>query len=144
MPAYSTERTLPYSPKQLYDLVADIESYPDFIPWCEGARIYDKEDGYILADLLIKFKAISGKYTSRVFLDDDNFEISVELVQGPFHHLYQGWKFTPTADGTLVEFDIDFKMRSVIIEKLVQTAFKEACSKVMDAFTKRADETYNA
>jgi len=142
MPHHYTECTLPYTSKQLFDLVADIESYPKFIPWCSNARVYDYEGDTALADLIIEFKGISGKYTSRVLLDEKAKEISVELAQGPFHHLYQGWKFIPTANGTRVEFDIDFKIRNFLLEKVVDMMFETACDKMMEAFKKRADQLY--
>ena len=143
MPTHSTESILPYTPKQLFDLVADIESYPKFIPWCEAARILENVNGIALADLVIKFKGVGGKYTSRVFLDEDEKEISVELAQGPFKHLYQGWKFSQVAGGTRVEFDIDFALRSKIMEKIVDLMFLDACEKMMTAFTNRAKELYS-
>lgn len=142
MPTHSAECTLPYTPKQLFDLVADIESYPKFIPWCEAARIWDQQDNIILADLVIRFKGISGKYTSRVLLDENEHEISVELAQGPFKHLYQGWKFSKIAGGTNVEFDIDFAMRSIFMEKIVDLMFSDTCDKMMLAFKERAEELY--
>ena len=142
MPTHFVEKTLPYKAKQLYDMVADIESYPKFIPWCEGARVYDKYDNVLLADLLIKFSGVNGKYTSKVTLDEDAKEITVELAQGPFHHLYQSWKFSELHNGTRVEFDIDFKIKNFLIEKVVDSVFDKACSKMMEAFSKRADELY--
>lgn len=142
MPVHSVEKILPYTQKQLYDLVADISSYPKFIPWCEAARVWEKEGDKILADLVIRFKGISGKYTSRVLLDEAEYEISVDLAQGPFKHLYQGWKFSKVSGGTKVEFDIDFELRSKILEKIVDLMFYDACDKMMVAFTKRADELY--
>ncbi|MCE3232643.1 MAG: ubiquinone-binding protein [Rickettsiaceae bacterium] len=143
MPSHYIEKIMPYSPKQLYDLVADIESYPKFIPWCEGARVYQREGDTILADLIIHFRGITGKYTSRVLLDEQEKEITVELAQGPFHHLHQGWKFTKTPDGTRVEFDIDFKIRNFVIEKLADIMFDEACGRMMRAFEDRARAIYN-
>jgi coenzyme Q-binding protein COQ10 len=142
MPTHHIETTLPYTTKQLYDLVADIESYPKFIPWCDGARVYERDGNVVLADLVINFKGVTGKYTSRVFLDEDENEISVELAQGPFHHLYQGWKFTKVADVTRIEFDIDFKIRNFILEKIADMMFDEACKKMMQAFTDRAGAVY--
>jgi len=142
MPTHSAECILPYTPKQLYDLVADIESYPQFIPWCEASRILERNGGVVLADLVIRFKGVGGKYTSRVFLDEEEYEISVELAQGPFKHLYQGWKFAKVAGGTRVEFDIDFALRSKLMEKMVDFMFLDACEKMMDAFKNRAKELH--
>ncbi|MDA0781114.1 MAG: type II toxin-antitoxin system RatA family toxin [Rickettsiales bacterium] len=140
MPTHYIEKILPYTPKQLFDLVADIESYPKFIPWCENARIYERDGDAVLADLVIRFRGVTGKYTSRVLIDETEKEISVELAQGPFHHLYQGWKFIKVPEGTRVEFDIDFKIRNFFLEKIADMMFDEACKKMMDAFTKRADQ----
>ena len=142
MPSHFIETTLPYTPGQLYNLVADIESYPKFIPWCEAARIIEKEGNIVLADLVVRFKGVGGKYTSRVFLDEAEHEISVELAQGPFKHLYQGWKFLKVAGGTKIEFDIDFALRSKLLEKMVDGMFSDACKKMMLAFTNRARELY--
>lgn len=142
MPQHYIEKILPYSKEQLFALVADIESYPKFLPWCEGARIWEKNGDNILADLIIHFRGITGKYTSRVNLDKINSEITVELAQGPFKHLYQGWKFTETGEGTKVEFDIDFAMRSKIMEKIVDIMFDELCNKMMQAFEKQMEILY--
>lgn len=142
MTIHSIEKILPFTEQQLYDLVADIESYPKFIPWCEGARILEKRGDVVLADLIIHFKGVNGKYTSRVIFDKNQYEISVELAQGPFHHLYQGWKFTKKPQGTLVEFDIDFKLRSFVLDKIMNMVFDDACMQMMDAFEKRAGELY--
>ena len=142
MPNHFIETILPYSPKQLYDLVADIESYPKFIPWCDAARILEREGSVVLADLVIRFKGVGGKYTSRVLFDENEHEISVELAQGPFEHLYQGWKFSKIAVGTKIEFDIDFALRSKFLEKIVDLMFYDACKKMMEAFTNRAKELY--
>ncbi len=142
MPNHYSESILPYNQKQLYDLVADIESYPKFVPWCEAAKVWERDGNIALADLVIGFKGVSGKYTSRVFFDEQAYEIAVELGQGPFKHLYQGWKFIQTPDGTRVEFDIDFSMRSKILEKIVDIMFQEVCAKMVSAFRKRADEIY--
>ena len=142
MPTHSAEAVLPYDKKQLYELVADIESYPKFVPWCEAARVWERDGDVLLADLAIRFKGVSGKYTSRVMLDPAEFEISVELAQGPFKHLYQGWKFTELSGGTKVEFDIDFAMRSKILESVVDLIFYDTCDKMLVAFKKRAEELY--
>lgn len=139
MPTHSIEKVLPYSQDQLYKMVSDVSSYPEFLPWCEAARILEDNGDVIIAELIIKFRGIHGRYTSRVFLDDKDKEISVELVQGPFKHLYNGWKFSKAKEGgTLVEFDIDFTMRSKIFEKVVDFMFDEVLEHMIEAFEKRA------
>jgi coenzyme Q-binding protein COQ10 len=142
MPTFSTEKILPYTPDELYAVVADIEHYPTFIPYIEGARIIDTTPDATIAELRVAYKGISGRYTSRVLLDSDLKEISVELAQGPFKHLYQGWKFTAAPGGARVEFDIDFQMRSRLIEMLVSGMFESAIAKIMTAFENRAKMLY--
>lgn len=142
MPIHADEIILPYTHQQLYDLVADIESYPKFIPWCEAARVWGREGDVVLAELAVRFKGVSGKYTSRVLLDEANYKISVELAEGPFEHLYQNWKFSMASSGTKVEFDIDFALRSKFLEKIVGPMFYATCEKMMVAFKARAEELY--
>lgn len=145
MPRHYIEKELPYTAEKLFGLVSDIESYPRFLPWCSGARIVEKvSDTVILADLLIRFRGISGKFTSRVFLEPETREINVELAQGPFKHLYQGWKFAPLGDGsvTRVEFDIDFALRSKMMEKVVDIMFDNACTRMMAAFSEEAHKRF--
>ncbi len=143
MPSHFIKTTLPYTQKQLYDLVADIESYPKFIPWCEAARILRNEGDVVFADLVIRFKGVGGKYTSKVFLDEKQHEISVELADGPFKHLNQRWKFSEDSSGATIEFDIDFALRSKFLEKMVELMFHDACEKMITAFIGRAKELYS-
>lgn len=143
MPIYSKEEELPYTTLQLFDLVSNIEEYPDFIPWCKEVNFLEKNDNIILANLLISYHGLQGSYTSKVYLHEENKEISVELAQGPFQHLYQSWKFTDIGNKmTLVEFDIDFKLRSFILDKLVSVVFPEMCKNIMYAFKDRAKKLY--
>lgn len=146
MPQHYIEKTLPFTADQLFSLVSDIESYPKFLPWCNGARIVERvSDNIILADLLLKFKGVHGKFTSRVWIDDAGKEINVELAQGPLKHLYQGWKFFPLEEGrhTRVEFDIDFSLRVKMLEKIVDMMFEKACAKMMTAFTEEAERRFS-
>jgi len=138
---------MPYTPQECFDLVADVESYPRFLPWCEHASLNERlSDTVVLADLTVHFRGVRGKYTSRVSLDKEAGEINVELAQGPFKHLVQGWKFVPVNDGahTLVEFDLDFSLRSFLLEKLADMAFDHACKKMMSAFIGEAERRYGA
>lgn len=145
MPRHFIEHTLPYRTDDLFALVRDIESYPRFLPWCHGARVIEHvSEHIILADLLIRFKGIHGKFTSRVLLDPQANEINVELAQGPFKHLYQGWKFfmLGNGDSTRVEFDIDFSLRVKVLEKVMDMVFNSACDKMMAAFEDEAKRRY--
>lgn len=142
MPTASIEHILPYTPEQMFNLVADIERYPEFLPWCTGARVWDRSEESMLADLLIGFKGFQGKYTSRVLLDREEGEISVELVHGPFKHLYNGWKFTRHPDGVRVEFDLDFELKSKILQGMLGFVFEDAFKKMLTAFEERAKKLY--
>ena len=145
MPRHYIEREMPYTPQECFDLVADVESYSKFLPWCEGARVIERiDDKVVLADLQVHFRGVRGKYTSRVEMDRERQEINVELAQGPFKHLLQGWKFIAKQDGAacLVEFDLDFSLRSFLLEKLADMAFDHACRKMMSAFIAEAEKRY--
>jgi coenzyme Q-binding protein COQ10 len=143
MVAHSEQTYSPYSPAQLFALVADIESYPEFLPWCSAARIVSKEGNIWLADLVIHFKSFHEKYTSRVRLDEQGGAIIVEMVSGPFSHLHNCWKFTAAPEGgSFIDFELDFKFRSIILEKLIGFMFEKAFTKMAEAFTRRAEVIY--
>lgn len=141
----------PYSSRQIYDLVADVQRYPQFLPWCRAARILRREsDTVFLAELVIAYKALSERYTSRVVLEpaeDANAEhrIHVKMTDGPFHHLTNEWRFLPKeGGGTRIEFELDFAFRSKILEGLLGKFFGVAAGKMAEAFAKRADALYGA
>ena len=139
----------PYSPRQVYDLVADVKRYPEFLPWCRAARILEwPEPNIFLAELVIAYKQFRESYTSRVELlpgmtENDLHVINVRMVQGPFHHLTNGWKFLPEAGGgTQIEFELDFAFRSSLLEKMIGGFFGRAAGKMGEAFKQRADQLY--
>ena len=147
MPAHHETRTLPYTPHQLYTLVADIEKYPEFLPWCVAARITKRECKILFADLVIGFKMFREGYTSKVDLiapatPGDPHIIDVTLVKGPFSHLTNRWEFAPTEQGTKLTFDLDFAFKSKILEKAIGTLFEKATNKMVEAFEQRAEALY--
>ncbi len=146
MPTHHEQRLLPYTPDQLYSMVADIESYPKFLPWCAAARILQRDGDVLKADLVIKYKAFHEKYTSRVELtppaEGRAGEVHVSLVEGPFAHLTNDWRFTPDPAGTILDFHIDFRLKSFILEKLMAGMFDSTFGKMMQAFEKRAAELF--
>ena len=93
MPTHAERRVLPYTPEQLYTLVAEVEHYPQFLPWCVAARIRERREGMIVADLVIGFKMIRERFTSRVTLDTTQRHILVEYIDGPFRKLENNWRF---------------------------------------------------
>lgn len=140
MPHFHQTRILPYDAEQLFNLVLDVESYPEFIPWCEAARVISQNDNQIIAELMIKLKAFTEKYQSRIIFNpsDQLFTIEVEAISGPFKYLKNSWKFFKIDTGTKVEFFIDFQMKLTIFDTLVGMFFGEATKKMIDAFEKRA------
>jgi coenzyme Q-binding protein COQ10 len=148
MPAHSQQQFLPYTPRQVFDLVADIERYPEFLPWCRAARILERAHGECLAELMVSFNHLSERYTSRVVFTPPTGSgegaIEVTLVKGPFEHLVNRWKFVPENGGTQVDFFLDFKFRSRILEKLMGGFFSKATNKMVTAFRQRADTLYGS
>ncbi len=132
----------------MFDLVADISRYGEFLPWCGGARITKRdaqEDGreVLLADLVIGYKAFRGTYTSRVVLDRAGMKIDVAHTHGPFKHLINHWVFLPQPDGScLIDFMIDFEFHNPIIRKLIELVFTEAVHRMVQAFETRAHAIY--
>jgi len=122
-----------YDAGLLFDLVADIESYPEFLPWVAAARSLECKDNVVIAELLVKYKLFRSSYTSKVTLVPKQ-EIIVELVDGPFKHLNNHWKFMDHK----VEFMLDFELQSKLMESLISSEFDHYAAKMMEAFDKRA------
>ncbi|CAA7625474.1 type II toxin-antitoxin system RatA family toxin [Magnetospirillum sp. UT-4] len=143
MPTHAEQRPLPFTPDQLFALVADVEKYPDFLPWCVAARIRKRDGDVFFADLVIGFKLVRERYTSKVVLNRAAMRIDVTYTEGPFHHLNNHWVFTPTADGgTVIDFFVDFEFRSKLLQKLIGALFGEAVRLMVASFEKRARELY--
>ena len=142
MPRHSEKRELPYTAEQIFDLVADVDRYPEFLPWCIGARVRRPEPNVIDADLIIGFKMIRERYSSRVVLDRPN-RIDVDYAEeGPFRHLENHWIFHPTETGCVVEFYLDFEFRSRMLQRLIGVLFQEAVKRMVGAFEARARHLY--
>lgn len=151
MPTHTETCDFPYSTSQLYALVADVEKYPEFIPWCRAIRIVRRDDaaGWIEAQMVVGFKGVTERYTSRIThtsLQSDNAPatIHVELVEGPFSTLMNHWEFIPDAsgNGSTIEFQIKFEFSSKTLEKLIGLFFQRAVEKLVGAFSDRADALY--
>jgi len=133
---------MPYTPGQIFDLVADVERYPDFLPWCIGSRITRQEDNALEADLLVGFKMVREKFGSRVELNAAERLIDVRYTHGPFRYLVNHWKFLDDEKGCLVDFHVDFEFRSRILAKLMGALFTDAVHKMVLSFERRAEELY--
>ena len=141
MPTHAEKRVLPYTQAQLFDMVADVERYPDFLPWCLASRITKREGAVITADLIIGFRMVRERFTSRVTLDRPN-RIDVEYTHGPLSHLNNHWVFHPHEDGCLIDFYVDFEFRSRVLQKLIGALFNEAVKRMVAAFEARAGDLY--
>jgi coenzyme Q-binding protein COQ10 len=142
MPTHAEKRVLPYTPEQMYDLVADIEKYPEFLPWCLAARIRKREGNVVYADLIIGFKMIRERFTSRVTLSPPD-RIDVSYTEGPFSYLNNHWIFIPTENGgCLIDFYVDFEFRSKMLQKIIGVLFNEAVRRMVAAFETRARDLY--
>lgn len=151
MPVHDEQRLVPFSPEQMFAMVADVARYPEFLPWCAGARIRTREriDGVdrMTADLIVAYKVFRERFTSRVTLDSEEGRIEVEYLDGPFTHLINRWTFNHYTDdvvvnGTKVGFFVDFAFKSKTLQKIIESRFADAVIKMGDAFETRAHDIY--
>ena len=146
MPHFTTERQLPYTPEQMFALVADVERYPEFLPLCESLVVTARREvdgkAQIVADMTVGYKAIRETFTSQVLLDPDSGKIVVTYVDGPFRQLENVWTFRPAAGGCIVHFDIRYEFKSPMLALLVGAMFDRAFRKFSDAFVTRANAVY--
>lgn len=146
----SDSRTLPYTADQMYYLVADIERYPEFLPWNSAARVRsrtERPDGseVVEADLVISFKVFRERFGSRVTLIPAEKRILTEYLDGPFSHLHSEWKFADLPEGGCrVDFSVDFEFRNPILRGVIGVVFGEAMSRIIRAFEDRARKLYGA
>jgi coenzyme Q-binding protein COQ10 len=141
MPRHEEKRVLPYSQDQLFQLVADVERYPDFLPWCVASRIKKRDGAVFFADLVIGFKMVRERFTSKVTLTEPD-RVDVTYTDGPFHHLVNHWIFNPQDGGTEIDFFVDFEFRSKLLQTLIGPLFGEAVKMMVSAFEKRAKQLY--
>lgn len=141
MPTHTEQQLSPYTPEQIFDLVADVERYPEFLPWCRAGRVLERGEGWMLAELVISFAHLTERYTSRVTLQRPD-AIDVVMVKGPFSCLENRWRFAPEGRGTRIDFFLDFAFRSKLLEKLIGGLFGKAAEKMVEAFKTRADQLY--
>jgi coenzyme Q-binding protein COQ10 len=134
MPTHAERKILRYTPEQLFDLVADVRRYPEFLPWCVGARVLSREEQELVADLTIGFKMFRETFRSQVTLDRP----------GHVHvrYLNNHWRFNPHSHGTEVDFFVDFEFRSRLLQAVIGTVFNEAVRLMVRAFERRAMQLY--
>ncbi len=142
MPTHAEKRVLAYTPRQLFDLVADIEKYPEFLPWCLAARIREREGNRLAADMVIGFKMFRERFTSWVTLDREHCRIDVAYAHGPFKYLTNHWVFEEHPRGCVIDFYVDFEFHSRLLQKLIEALFQEAVRRMVGAFETRARALY--
>lgn len=148
MPTHSETRKLPYQAQQIYDLVADVASYPEFLPWTAAARIRSRrqngQGGEVMeADLVISFKVFRERFGSRVTLWPEAMKIDTEYLDGPFRYLHSNWAIRDLKGGGCeVEFFVDFEFKNRILQGVIGVVFAEAMQRVVRAFEDRAQALY--
>lgn len=150
MPTHSETRPLPYTAQQMYDLVADVALYPQFLPWCAAARIRSTtpvtselgEGEEMLADLVISFKVFRERFGSRVVLHPAAMHIDTEYLDGPFKYMKSTWDFKDVGDGCEVKFFVDFEFKNFLLQKAIGLVFNEAMHRIVAAFEARAKALY--
>ncbi|MGY6412155.1 MAG: type II toxin-antitoxin system RatA family toxin [Alkalilacustris sp.] len=147
MPVHEEHRELPYGADQMFDLVADVARYPEFLPWTAAARIRSRRPftgGEVMdADLVISFKVFRERFGSRVTMWHADRTIQTEYIDGPFRYMKSQWRFTPKdSGGCKVDFQVDFEFRNAILQRLIGVVFNEAMQRIVRAFETRAEELY--
>jgi len=140
-------RLMPFPADQLFDLVADVESYPKFLPWCSGARVISREalgsKTIMLADMTISFKVHQETFRSEVTLDPEARTIGTRYINGPFKRMISEWRFEPAGERAAnVSFFIDFEFRNRALQMLIGLLFEEATRRIVGAFASRAEKLY--
>src|SRR5271156_3439952 len=145
MPSFSNKRRVLHSASEMFDLVADVERYPEFVPLCQSLKIRQripKPDGteVVVADMVVSFKLVRETFTSQVTLDRPNLKILVEYLKGPFSSLENRWAFEPKSDSDCdVGFFLSYEFKSRMLALLMGTMFDAAFQRFAAAFEKRAD-----
>jgi coenzyme Q-binding protein COQ10 len=147
MPQLSTTRRVRHAASEMFDLVADVERYPEFVPLCQSLKVRKRmqvaSKDVIVADMTVAYKMIRESFTSRVTLDRPNLEILVEYLEGPFRRLNNRWKFRPAGDRLCdVDFFIAYEFRSRTLGMLMGAVFDAAFRRFSAAFERRADQVY--
>jgi coenzyme Q-binding protein COQ10 len=148
MPEFTTTRRLRHSAADMFELVADVERYPEFVPLCSSLKVRRRIEGsegvlILVADMAVAYKVIHESFVSRVTLDRPNLQILVEYLDGPFSHLENRWTFRPTGERTCeVRFFISYEFRSRMLGLLLGSMFDLAFRRFATAFEQRADKVY--
>jgi coenzyme Q-binding protein COQ10 len=142
MPRHTETRSMPYTPEQMFDLVADVKRYQEFLPWVAATRIRSDSETLMVADLVVGFKSIKETFASRVTKERPH-HLTVDYVEGPLKYLHNSWTFEPDGKGgTKIDFCVDFAFKSRIFETLAGQMFDRALRRMIGAFEERAHRLY--
>jgi coenzyme Q-binding protein COQ10 len=142
-------RVLPYTPEQLFQLVGEVERYPEFVPWITRMRVFNPREvapgvDELDAEARVSFAFLTERFSTRVRRDAPGAEISVSLIRGPFRRLENRWRFTSQASGTLIEFEIDFAFSSRLLDALLRANVGYAMNRLIGCFEDRARALYGS
>ena len=143
MPGHREKRFLPYSAEQMFDLVADVARYAEFLPWVAAVRVRSDSEDEMIADLIVGFRSLRERFTSRVKKLRPT-SIGVDYLDGPLKFLHNEWHFAPAPGGCTVDFSVDFAFKNRIFEALAGQMFDAALRKMINAFEERAAALYAA
>jgi coenzyme Q-binding protein COQ10 len=142
MPKHNETRHLPYTPTQMFDLVSDVEAYPQFLPWISAIRIRSDSETEMVADMIVGFKGVKESFTSRVIKNRPD-HVRVDYLDGPLKHLHNEWAFRDDGQGgVLVDFEVEFEFKNRLFEMLAGQFFDKALRKMIGAFETRAAALY--
>jgi coenzyme Q-binding protein COQ10 len=142
MPKHAETRPLPYTPEQMFDLVADVARYPEFLPWVSAIRVRSNSETRMVADMIVGFKGLRETFSSQVDKQRPG-SLHIDYLEGPLKHLRNEWKFRPDGQGgCLVDFSVDFAFKNRVFEMLAGQMFDRALRKMINAFEERAARLY--
>ena len=141
VPKHSETRHLPYTPEQMFDMVADVKRYPEFLPWVSALRVRQNSDTHTLADMIVGFKGLRETFTSRVEKRRPD-RICVDYIEGPLQYLRNDWAFRAEPGGCAVDFSVDFAFKNRMFEMLAGQVFGQALRRMIGAFETRAAQLY--
>lgn len=147
MPHRTDTVRVPFSAAQMFDLVADIERYPEFLPWCRALRVVDVREeagaSVLTADMLVGYRMFREQFRSEARLDRPSMRIEADYIRGPMRRMQNHWRFRDLEPGwSLIEFSIDFEMRNPLLQRAAHAVFEDAFGRMADAFVARAHQVY--
>ena len=139
---------VPYTADEMFDLVADVERYPEFVPHCVALRVLERDaeegQGMLVAEMIVAYRAFREKFKSRVNLDKAGHRIEAIYLEGPFRKLHNIWRFIPQERGCEIQFSIDFEFSNLFMQAAAGFVLEKVFAKMTDAFAARAEKTYGA